>query len=162
VAAVHARAAPCSGEEALRLVSVGEEQDRDERARDGRRRCRAVRRECPARVVADRLEAQPYGNRDRISDRSAAEAAKLARRIDRLGDKRVVACRRRRHLRFPGEQDQPDAHTARHFLEERVDRLLRCQETRRLHVDRLHRAGDVEHEYDRGLVARHQRARTRT
>ena len=33
--------------------------------------------------------------------------------------------RRRRDLRLTGEEDEPDAHTARHLVEERVDRLLR-------------------------------------
>ncbi len=42
-----------------------------------------------------------------------------------------------------------------------MDRLLRSRKTRGLHVDRLHRARDVEHEHDRRLVTRHERAHVR-
>ena len=157
---------PASGcEDAARLVAVGEEEDRDERARrplrggdvGGELALTAAARSpsCPAR-----RRAQPDLHRgcERVADRRPAEAVEVVRprRSPRQTSSwsvvgGVATCA------SPAKSDEPDLEARRHLVEERVHRPLRGGEPRRLDVDRLHRAGDVEHEDDRRVVARDQR-----
>ena len=51
-----------------------------------------------------------HGERERIADRRAAEAAELAGGVDRLADELVIARRRRRDLRLTGEEHEADPH----------------------------------------------------
>ena len=89
-----------------------------------------------------------------VADRCPTRGEEDVCPVERLPNEPAVGRRRGCDLSFAGEHDESDAHASRDPLEERADRTLGRRKPRRLDVVRVHRARDVEHEHDRGLVVR--------
>ena len=151
-------------EDPSRLRAVREEEDRDqallvaplclrESPRVGRRR---GRRGLPFDSGGASIDCLPSSTAvcKRVPDRSSSVDGELADRVDGLLDEIVIRGRRRRDLRFAGEDDEPDADAIRNPLQEEADRLLCGSEPRRLDVLGLHRPRCVHDEDDRRSFAR--------
>ncbi len=104
------------------------------------------------------LLAEPRRGQNRVADRRSLAGAQLR---ELLPHEVAVGGRRHGDDRAAAERDERDAVLLRDLVQELVGLGDRREQARRRHVLRLHRARGVDHEHDRGVVARHGERRVR-